>query len=151
MLSSCVCPLLTGSTAAPHPQQARGTAAWLLWRIWCSHYGKSRPSSLWRRRLSCPTRQSWTPQCWVGSRVLSGASLPGLCTSSPKSSSYTCWGERRRNVRYILDTQKRNPQLWELFKEFLHPADKTWTFSLLLLVASSRANCFYPSISKLGK
>lgn len=58
-----VCPLLTGSRAVPRLRRARGTAAWPPWRIWCSHCGKSRPSSRRRRRPSCPTRQSWTPQC----------------------------------------------------------------------------------------
>lgn len=91
--------LPTGSTAAPRPRWVRGTAAWPLWRICCSRCGKSRPSSLWRRKPSCPTRQSWTPQCWVGSPVLSGASLLCLRTSSPKSSSYTNWAKRRRNIR----------------------------------------------------
>lgn len=89
--------LLTGSTVAPHPRRAKGTAAWPLWRTCCTRYGRSRPSSQWRRKLSCPTCQSWTPQCWVGSPVLSRASLLCLCTSSPNSSSYTCWVETKRN------------------------------------------------------
>lgn len=106
-----VCPRFTGSTAAPRPQPVKGTIAWPLWRICCSRCEKSTPSSLWRRRRSCPTRQSWTPRHSAGPPVLSGASPLCPCTSSPESSSYTCWEGRKRNIRWMPCSQTR-PWFW---------------------------------------
>lgn len=99
--SSLVYPRVTGSTAAPRPQMVKGTTAWPLWSICCSRCEKSVPSSPWRRRRSCPTRQSWTPRRSAGPPVLSGASPLRPCTSSPESSSYTCWEGRKRDIRLM--------------------------------------------------
>ena len=96
--------LLIGSIAAAHPRWVRGKAAWPLWTICCSHFVKSRPSSPWIKKLSCPTHLSRTSLHWVGSPVPSGATLLCLPTSSPKSSSYTCWAEMKKNIRLMLRT-----------------------------------------------
>lgn len=112
---------ITGSTAAPRPLKLRGTASWPLWRTSCSRCGRSGPSSPRRRRRFCPTRPSWTSQSWAASPAWSGASLLCPCTSSPESSSYTCWGGMEkcqisagRKRTYV--AVQRNPQKEKTFE-----------------------------------
>ena len=142
--SCCImCPLLTGSTVEPRPRQVKGTASWLSWRTGCSRWGKSRPSSQWRRRLSCPTRQSWTPQSRVGSPGPSVASLPCLCTSSPKPSSYTGWGPEEKhqiNVEYHSSCLKG--LFTEIKKIFFFPLMLIFLFVHIFLIHLWDSCCY---------